>query len=206
MWADLDDCHPDKLGKFGEPLPNILVHTSKTHWQAYWLLGEELLPADYEMLNRRIALGYAKEGCDQGGWDITQLLRVPLTYNHKKEKPWYIEYEVRDSSPSLYMDFHLRLPLLPSEFEIAKITGDMSYLRSLKSMTLAERLLWEKEVPEGERSEQVFRLIRMLKENFGFGDGLVLRELMEHPVLTDKFPSPKGRKQDIVRCLKKVKW
>ena len=72
------------------------------HYQALWLLGSyypsektvlapvlRLLPSsEAAQLSRRIA--YA-EGADKGGWDVTQVLRLPGTYNHKHDPPQRIE-------------------------------------------------------------------------------------------------------------------
>lgn len=78
LWADLDAVDPSTLA-----IPaNILVQTSQNRWQGLWLLTTELEPVLAEQYNKRIA--YAM-GADKSGWDLTQLLRVPLTRNRKYE-------------------------------------------------------------------------------------------------------------------------
>ena len=79
IWADLDFCAPDKL--FVEP--TITVQSSPGRYQAYWALDREFDPDDVENVSRRIAYKHADEGADRSGWDLTQLLRVPYTYNYK---------------------------------------------------------------------------------------------------------------------------
>lgn len=76
LWADLDAVDPTTLS----PPANILVQTSPNRWQGLWLLTTELEPSLAEQYNKRIA--YAM-GADKSGWDLTQLLRVPLTRNRK---------------------------------------------------------------------------------------------------------------------------
>lgn len=75
LWADLDTASPDQ-----KPEPQIVVRTSHNRWQAYWKLTMRLDPMVAEGYNKRIA--YAM-GADKSGHDLTQLLRVPFTYNHK---------------------------------------------------------------------------------------------------------------------------
>lgn len=79
IWADLDFCAPDKL----LVEPTITVESSPGRYQAYWVLDREFDPDDVEDVSRRIAYKHADEGADRSGWDLTQLLRVPYTYNHK---------------------------------------------------------------------------------------------------------------------------
>ena len=83
LWADLDECHPSNLGRYGEAKPTLVVQTSERRWQAYWFLSKVLAPPQIEELNHRIALAYKDVGCDQSGWDISQLLRLP-TKNWKR--------------------------------------------------------------------------------------------------------------------------
>ncbi len=87
LCADLDTCHPSNLGRYGEPLPDIVLETSAGRYQAIWLLDKQLAPDELEALNKRLSFGYADLGCDKSGWDIGQLLRVPGTPNFKHKPP-----------------------------------------------------------------------------------------------------------------------
>lgn len=78
-WADLDTCKPDNL--YIEP--SVVVESSPGRWQAYWIFERPVDVDDTEDLCRRIAYKHAHQGADRSGWDLTQLLRVPLTYNFK---------------------------------------------------------------------------------------------------------------------------
>jgi hypothetical protein len=82
LWADLDECPPDQL----IVEPTIVVESSPGRYQAYWLLTEPLDPEEAEDYSRRIAYKHAGQGADKSGWDLTQLLRVPLTYNYKYQE------------------------------------------------------------------------------------------------------------------------
>jgi hypothetical protein len=79
LWADLDECDPAEV----EPLPSAIIESSPGRWQALWRLDETIEPYEAEDLNRKIAYKYNVNGADPSGWDLTQLLRVPLTFNYK---------------------------------------------------------------------------------------------------------------------------
>lgn len=79
VWADLDTCDPDILLL----RPSITVESSPGRYQGYWLLDPILDPDDAQDIARRIAYNHAEDGADRSGWDLTQLLRVPFTYNYK---------------------------------------------------------------------------------------------------------------------------
>jgi hypothetical protein len=78
-WADLDECPPEVL----QLEPSILVESSPGRYQALWCFDEVHEPVDGERISHNIAYAHRGDGCDQSGWDLTQLLRVPLTYNYK---------------------------------------------------------------------------------------------------------------------------
>lgn len=79
IWADFDEVpNVDEI----EPKPSCLVESSPGKYQAYWRVNQNL-PADVrEDFARRVT--YANKG-DIGTWDMTRLLRVPYTRNHKYE-------------------------------------------------------------------------------------------------------------------------
>lgn len=79
VWADLDACHPSEL----ETSPTVVVESSPGRFQALWITDNPLTPEEGEEYSKRIAYKYAEQGADQSGWDLSQLLRVPTTVNHK---------------------------------------------------------------------------------------------------------------------------
>jgi hypothetical protein len=78
-WADLDECPPGVL----QIEPTILVESSPGRYQALWCFDEAQDPQEGERISHAIAHAHRGDGADQTGWDLTQLLRVPFTYNHK---------------------------------------------------------------------------------------------------------------------------
>ncbi len=66
----------------GMPQPSITVESSPGREQFYLKLTSPVSPERGAWLNKRLA--YAM-GADKSGWDLTQLLRPPGTFNHKYE-------------------------------------------------------------------------------------------------------------------------
>lgn len=78
-WADLDSCPPELL----LVEPTLTVESSPNRYQAFWVFEHPEEPAHAEDLSQRIAYKHADDGADRSGWDLTQLLRVPFTFNYK---------------------------------------------------------------------------------------------------------------------------
>lgn len=78
LYADLDPVHPDKL----KLKPSIAWESSPGRYQALWFLNQDIPASRAAELSKRIT--YA-EGADKGGWDVTQVLRIPGSRNHKYE-------------------------------------------------------------------------------------------------------------------------
>lgn len=83
LYADLDTVEPERNA--AELSPTMAWESSPDRYQALWHIDTQLSPSTHQILNRKLT--YAL-GADKGGWDITQVLRVPGTINHKyDEKP-----------------------------------------------------------------------------------------------------------------------
>lgn len=78
-WADLDSCSPNKVAE----KPTIVLESSPNRFQALWRFDQPVTGYEAEDISRRIAYKYEEEGCDKTGWDLSQLLRIPFTINHK---------------------------------------------------------------------------------------------------------------------------
>jgi hypothetical protein len=79
LWADLDEVHPTEAADLGI-MPTLAWESSPGRYQAMWRLHGRLRPESQERINQ--ALSYHL-GADQGGWDRTQVLRLPGTRNFK---------------------------------------------------------------------------------------------------------------------------
>lgn len=193
LYADLDACAPERLGKFGEPPPSVVVRTSPGRWQAYWILEYDIEPKEYEALNRRIAIGYKNEGCDQGGWDLTQLLRVPGT-THNKAEPFVVEIigEMTGSVPAEGFD-----SLPEAETAEAKPVETRAEDPPVR-LTQDELRRWEE--PTEDRSTKVFWMVRTLQRH-GMTDAGIVSYMTGHPLVRGKYAGRKA--EEIGRILAK---
>jgi hypothetical protein len=111
-WADLDSCEPERL----LVEPSILIESSPGRWQALWKFAEPQPSYVAEDVSKRIAYYHGPDGADRSGWDLTQMLRVPGTPNHKYSgKP---AVRLADANRGLYLleDFESYPELKHAEF------------------------------------------------------------------------------------------
>ena len=99
VWVEFDGVAP----QYGEdiPVPHMLLKSSdhENHFHVYWQLDE--FCSDPEILeNTNRALTHTL-GADSSGWDSTQVLRLPLTFNHKRGQ-LTSELQVNQSHPAPY--------------------------------------------------------------------------------------------------------
>jgi hypothetical protein len=80
VWADLDACPINELLL----KPTTVIETSEGRTQGLWHLEEPISGIDAEELSRRVA--YSHPLIDNG-WPLTKLLRVPWTFNYKRDRP-----------------------------------------------------------------------------------------------------------------------
>ena len=162
LWADLDEVHPTAAAKLGF-LPTVAVESSPGRYQALWRLTREVSPGNLERLNR--GLTYALDA-DRGGWDLTQVLRIPGTRNFKyPEAPlvklmWHkpeLEYDPK------YIWREVKKHVPTAELELAT----MSAIVRVPIPSKAKRLLRTAaaEIVEGERSHRLWELECMLLES-----------------------------------------
>lgn len=151
LWADLDDVSPRDC----EHKPQIAWKSSDQRYAALWVL-DNFYPTDI-IEQRNKAMSYSV-GADRGGWDLTQVLRLPGTLNHKYEPShrvrtlWFKrddEYNLEDLPEHIYENLDPR--------EILK-----QYRGKIKPSTL--RLLTAKRASEGKRSEVIWKINNELAE------------------------------------------
>ena len=90
LWADLDEVDPRKIKDYP---PTIAWESSPNRFQAIWLVtGGDMQGASWPGGENQRLTYYL--GADAGGWDTTQLLRLPGWKNHK-----YTYRENNDGKP-----------------------------------------------------------------------------------------------------------
>lgn len=79
LWSDIDGADPYKVE------PSVLWESSPGRYQGLWILPKSVYPKEAEELSKKMAYYI---GADRGGWDLTQVLRIPGTLNLKyPDKP-----------------------------------------------------------------------------------------------------------------------
>jgi RecA-family ATPase len=164
LWSDIDE------GK-SKIKPTILWESSPGRLQALWFLNSELTPERAEKLNQ--ALTYYN-GADKGGWDLTQVLRVPGTRNNKYESKPRVRIIQEDRELSYNhrriakrIGFTGKGKVEPNESE-APDSG-LVFERVLskyrrKITPKVKQLLLQKHVSPGKRSEMLWYIEHKLNE------------------------------------------
>lgn len=77
LWSDIDE------GDYTKCEPSILWESSPGRFQGLWILPEAVTPEVAAQGSKQVAYFL---GGDRGGWDLTQVLRIPGTPNLKYEE------------------------------------------------------------------------------------------------------------------------
>lgn len=160
LWADLDEVHPTAAAKLGL-LPTVAVESSPGRYQALWRLTRPLNAKTLEQLNQ--ALSYALDA-DKGGWDLTQVLRMPGTRNFKyPDAPvvrllWYREELVYDARTV----WAAVKAYAPASLGVSSVSVPRSAIPSKAKALLRATA---DTVVEGERSARLWELECLLAES-----------------------------------------
>lgn len=95
-WVEFDGELPKDL--LGLPEPTLRIQSSNEgheHW--YWKLDELITNvSDIESVNRALTYLFA---ADSSGWDASQILRPPFTFNHKRQR----ETKILEVKENIYL-------------------------------------------------------------------------------------------------------
>lgn len=198
-WSDLDTACPWGI----DPEPTVVLETSPGRWHGFWRTPRSMPPQEAEELSRQIAYAHHREGADLGGWDLTQVLRLPGTHNHKYDDKPVVLLKRCDTNPIPWEAFK-RLPKAPSRSTAAGAPEqDDAPPIALQGFDLEH---WQKtEVPD--RSAWAMQMVATLKKG-GLSDRLVEVALANHPIYLSKAREKWGNKEsliydDIRRCIKR---
>lgn len=159
LWADVDAAPVPR-----SPRPSVVVESSPGRTQAFWYLRRPIRDLDAaEALNRDIT--YAIDA-DHGGWDLTQVLRVPGTRNWKY--PSGPRVRVLSDSGRSVDPADLRSSVPRSEAAERGPTaqhagataqpGREALIRARRRLPAATRALLRRKPEVGKRSEVLWRL------------------------------------------------
>jgi hypothetical protein len=121
LYADLDEVDPEAIAW----IASIAIESSPGRYVGLWITDRPI----HEQLNRRLTYAI---GADRGGWDLTQVLRVPGTLNHKylpsvpvrtlwNRGPKYRVYDLERQLPDAPMVSHRILDVNPHAHNAAKV-------------------------------------------------------------------------------------
>jgi len=205
LWADLDECPPSAL----RLAPTVVLETSSNKYQAFWKLEDKQNPEDIELYNRVIAYEHRDEGCDVSGWDLTQLLRIPNTFNFKYDPVNIVSIDTEQSNVSrLYTldnvedeyskkshDSIVNTTKEPFPKKLKKVSG-ASILKQHGEITSNKiRALFQDKLTE-DRSKQLYQLMKELYKA-GFSKEQTL--LICKDAVCNKFPTDQKLWDDVVR-------
>lgn len=170
VWSDLDTCDPGNL----LVEPTIIIESSPGRYQGYWVMEKPLKPEVAEDLSRRIAYKHAEDGADRSGWDLTQLLRIPVTYNYKyRQQDQRPIVRVISATRSLYRmadfkDYPESPSYLTTEFPMPDaddLPQDADELLQQRRLIL-NPMIWRlyDEEPDGDWSKALWNLQMLLFE------------------------------------------
>jgi hypothetical protein len=196
LWADLDFVDPTTLGALR---PSIAWASSDTRYQGLWALDGVSNIGDIESVNRDLTYHI---GADKGGWDVTQVLRVPGTPNFKYDPP--------QQGKMLWAEKRLfvleKVKTVVDGASTGSISGTTSsdtiedLLDGWKISQRAKDLLFadDSEVEVGERSDRLWEIETSLVEA-----GLPLLTIVEI-IAKCPFNKFKGRRDEMNQIYKEV--
>lgn len=187
LWADLDGVEPARCN----PRPQVAWESSPGRYAALWRLTKHHEREEAEIINQ--ALSYSV-GADKGGWDFTQVLRIPRSLNHKyKNSPRGRMLWERDNALPL-SDFPDEV-IEQSKTPIDRLVAD----KRMKADT--RRILTAKRATIGTRSEMIWKLENDLHEQ-GFSTGEIFRLIKAS--VWNKFKGRRDEDKQLKRELGKV--
>lgn len=170
LYADLDEVDPREID---DVPPTLAWETSPGRFQALWVVDRPLSLDRFENLNRRLTY-HVK--ADRGGWSSTKVLRVPGTistkYGKSRAKRFCVRLVGGRGPKYTVQDLHRLLekePELGGEATVGEHGwGDLPMPEEVlkrwrrKLPTRARQLLRTESAPQGERSERLYELERLM--------------------------------------------
>lgn len=168
LYADLDAVDPYLIDEEYEP--TIAWESSPKRYQALWHIRQWLEPETHGKINRKLTYFL---NADKGGWDATQVLRLPGTLNYKYESRPQVELLWEGAEPVRswkrvvkYQLPNYSVPTPETRIPTNKVVLPAAVRHKLIARTASgdrSKVLWrlEQQLLEcGLDAEQVFMLLR----------------------------------------------
>lgn len=155
LWADLDETDPREL----DLMPTVAFESSPGRFVGLWVIDKFMT----EDLNRRLT--YYIEA-DPGGWDLTQVLRVPGTKNFKYDSTPRVRILWTDGDSYTVKQIEAKLPKEKKKANGATAsTAAQIYKKYEKNLSgFVRREILRGKPKKGKRSEVIWRLVNELIE------------------------------------------
>jgi hypothetical protein len=155
MWADLDEADPRDMNGF---MPTVAWESSPGRYCGIWMIDKHVT----EDLNKRMSY---EVGADKGGWDFTQVLRIPGTRNYKYTSTPKVRTMWTDGPTYTYEDLDRNLkPIEGAPKSSARSTKSLYKKYERNFSVFVRRELMRKVVKKGKRSEVIWRLVNEILE------------------------------------------
>jgi hypothetical protein len=156
LWSDMDEVDPRQC----KPKPTIAFESSPGRYVGLWLLDK---PAT-EQLNKRLTYHI---GADAGGWDVTQVLRVPGTLNYKYQSTPKVRVLWDDGPTYKRSSLENKLPELEEDTEETQETEAYKLIKDYERVLpgpVRRDLLATKLPPNTDRSKVIWKLNHALRD------------------------------------------
>lgn len=155
LWSDVDDGNPKKLR------PTVLWESSPGRHHALWFIKDRLHAEDAAELNRSVTYHL---GADKGGWDLSQVLRIPGTYNHKYNSKPQVKLLHWDKTDLNHKTIARKVKHKITPKEKVKAGTDAEEILSNYRLSTKVMNLLLGEAEEGRRSDVIWYLENKLSE------------------------------------------
>lgn len=146
LWADLDEVDPRDC----KIKPTIAIESSPGRHAGLWVTDRPVT----EVLNRDLSYFL---GSDKGGWDVTQVLRVPGTINYKYQSHPKVRLLWSDGPSYRVSELRRKVPELEEDLEESDVSEIWrKYEAKLPAWARREVLNGRPQV--GKRSEMIWKI------------------------------------------------
>ncbi len=199
VWVEIDEKLPE-----GDYRPNYIVQTSsETHQHWYWRLDDPLDTVNsIEYLTRSIT--YTLEGADSSGWDANQVLRIPNTYNYKRNIAVVKLLGSTSNDSKLFLD---SLPKIEKSkpLDLSNIPDITRVITKYSFSEEAHKLYFTLKPPENERSTYLVRLAYYCAE-MGMNDSEIFSVLYNADERWTKFKDRTDRKLRLTEIINRIRF
>ena len=199
VWTEFDGNLPESFGDLPEPSLRIQSSDAK-HVHSYWKLLSSLQVKELEAINRGIT--YSLDA-DSSSWDASQILRVPFTWNYKRDLP--VQHLLQTEQLFTVEDFNC-LPELPAPIDIP-IPDSIPPVEDVIAKHVFSIKTWTvfRSLPEvGDRSTQMMYLGYALAE-MGLSNEEILSCLLNVDARWHKFSERSDQLQRLTELITKAR-